>query len=125
MSLKPKTIVIEDNLFTKKLLVTSIVKYGYDVIGQFSSAEEAMSFLGANHVDIIVSDIRLAGQLDGVNAAVSLREVFTTPIVLYSASSSPNLINKINELEDIKLVSKMDDLNLLRDAMYEYVRPIA
>lgn len=58
---------------------------GYTVGGAAASGEDAIEKAGKLHPALILMDIRLAGRIDGVAAALRIRETSTVPIIFISA----------------------------------------
>lgn len=83
---KTKIIVIDDD---KNLLALfeQVLKEKYDVV-TYASPIEALSWLGKNHVDLVITDIRMP-QLDGLSLLKKLRKVLPSlPVIIHTAYTS-------------------------------------
>ena len=58
---------------------------GFDVIGVATTAEEAVEMADAGEPDLAIMDIRLAGDRDGVDAAIELFDRLGVPSIFASA----------------------------------------
>jgi DNA-binding NarL/FixJ family response regulator len=81
------TLLVEDNVRLQEALKIGLEATGdVQVIGAFTSGEEALEFcLGDPGVGVILMDVALAGDMNGIEAAVAIRREFPRlPVVFYS-----------------------------------------
>lgn len=69
---RPRILVVEDNYFVALSVETALLDAGYEVIGVVDSGEEALQSVADAAPDLVLMDIRLAGELDGIDTAVAL-----------------------------------------------------
>lgn len=82
-----KTILVEDNLRLQAALKTGLEATGaVDVVAAVARGEDAVTTCSASGpVDVILMDVALAGEMDGIAAAVAIRREYPRhPIVFYS-----------------------------------------
>jgi DNA-binding NarL/FixJ family response regulator len=82
-----KTLLVEDNLRLQAALKTGLEATGaVQVVGTVARGEDALEFcLTAEPVDVILMDVALAGEMDGISAAVAIRREYPRqPVVFYS-----------------------------------------
>ncbi|MBN1429151.1 MAG: response regulator transcription factor [Anaerolineae bacterium] len=80
-------LLVEDNLRLQEALAAGFIATGrVSIAGTCTSGEDALSFcLGGNPVDAILMDVALAGDMNGIEAAVAIRREFPRmPVVFYS-----------------------------------------
>src|SRR5262245_5575040 len=77
--------VVEDEQLIAKDIADTLTKLGYDVTGTVSSAEACVESAESRRPDLVLMDIHLQGELDGIEAARLLRERFDIPVVFLSA----------------------------------------
>jgi two-component system cell cycle sensor histidine kinase/response regulator CckA len=77
--------VVEDEQLIAKDIADTLTKLGYDVTGTVSSAEECVESAELRRPDLVLMDIHLQGDIDGIEAARLLRERFDIPVVFLSA----------------------------------------
>ena len=70
---KPKILIVEDQPILSRALQRVLSKLGYVVTGVVASGEEALSTVGGTVPDLVLMDIQLAGELDGVATAERLQ----------------------------------------------------
>lgn len=82
-----KILYVEDNAVNLSL-IARIAKMNQHDLVSFEEAEQALTWLGdsANNVDLILLDIQLAGEMDGITFAKTLRAKGEThPIIAITA----------------------------------------
>ena len=62
-------IIVEDEAVTAMFMEVKLRRIGYNVLKCISTGEEAIIFAAENKSDFILMDIRLAGKMDGIEAA--------------------------------------------------------
>jgi len=79
-----RILVVEDDFLIAMQTETALIDAGFDVVGTAASAEEAISLAREERPSLVVMDIRLAGERDGIDAAgqlfreLSIRCIFAT-----------------------------------------------
>ena len=82
-----QTLLVEDNLKLRHALQTGLENTGaVQVIHTCGSGEDALAFcLNRTAPDVILMDVRLDGEINGIQAAVEIRREFPRlPVVFYS-----------------------------------------
>jgi DNA-binding response OmpR family regulator len=82
-----RIMIVEDEIFTGKILQTSLIYWGYDVCEVVRSGEESVKRAAHENPDVILMDVNLAGQMDGIEAATQIRSVCNTPIIFLTSNS--------------------------------------
>jgi DNA-binding NarL/FixJ family response regulator len=82
-----RTLLVEDNVRLQKALHTGLEATGeVQVVGCCTTGEEALeSCLSDRPADVILMDVALAGEMNGIDSAVAIRREFPRlPVVFYS-----------------------------------------
>ena len=82
-----KILVVEDNGLVAVELTTVLESFGYDVIAQVRSGQAAIDAATEQEVDLVLMDIMLLGEMDGITAAEAIYNTNKTPIIFLSAYS--------------------------------------
>ena len=72
----------------------SLEAAGYEVVGMLTQGEEAMAKALELRPDLILMDIMLEGELDGVETASRIRDKYDVPIIFLTALSDSETINR-------------------------------
>jgi PAS domain S-box-containing protein len=78
-------LIVEDQKIVAADLESTLSSLGYVIAGAAASGEEAIAKAGSLHPDLVLMDIRLRGQMDGVEAAQTIIDRFDVPVVYLTA----------------------------------------
>lgn len=81
-------LVVEDDWLLCRDIVDKLQEAGWDVL-EASTAEDALEVLHrGQRVDVLITDIQLAGKLNGWDVAEGLRRVQAEAAVIYASGNS-------------------------------------
>jgi CheY-like chemotaxis protein len=89
-------LIVEDEGLVAMEIGMSLASLGHKVIGIFPSGSEALGFLKENTPDLILMDIRLKGDLNGIDTARIINDTNDVPIVYMTAYSDKDTIEVAN-----------------------------
>lgn len=79
---RPRQIlIVEDEVMIAMCLEMELTRAGYDVCQRVATGEEAVIVAQDKTPDIILMDIRLAGDIDGIEAAQQIQACTAIPII--------------------------------------------
>lgn len=87
-------LLVDDEIIILTQLSQGLTRLGYRVVGTASCAEEAMDKAQKLKPDIVLMDIHLPGQYDGITAAEKIRTDFGIPIIFITGYADDQLIQK-------------------------------
>ncbi len=76
-----KLLIVEDKFLVAKLLQRNLELVGYQVCELASTGQEAIEQAEQEQPDFVLMDIRLAGDMDGIEAAREIHKRFQIPII--------------------------------------------
>lgn len=124
-------LLVEDDRITSKLIQKYILDIGYSLAGAVSSGEEAVEIINRREPDLVLMDINLEGELDGIESAKSISSRVCLPFVYITSSSDNSTIDRAKESNAygyiIKPFNKRDlratiEMALLRHQMESKVK---
>lgn len=85
----PKVFIVEDERIVAEDLKTKLEQHGYEIVGISDSGRNALAPIKDTRPDVIIMDIRIRGDLDGVETAIIVESQGTSqiPIVFLTAFS--------------------------------------
>lgn len=123
---KPQVLVVEDEAIVAEDLRTLLEGLGYMVPAVVSSGEEALQKAAETHPDVVLMDIVLKGEMDGVEAADQIRARRNVPVVFLTAYSDPNTARRAIRTEPFGyLVKPFEERELyttIQLALYKHKR---
>lgn len=90
-----KILIVEDDSVSALLLQRALEKNNHVITGIADSGEKALDLLEETQADIVMMDISLAGELDGIKTTEIINEKYDIPVVYLSASSDAETLNKV------------------------------
>lgn len=87
-------LVVEDDVIIARAIQDTLADFGYSVPALVSSGEAAIERAGVAHPDLILMDIRLAGEMDGVEAAERIKSLYDIPVVYMTAYADEKLLSR-------------------------------
>lgn len=91
---KETILIVEDEAVTAMGLKKSLSDLGYSVIGIVPTGEQAVEIATGKKPDLIIMDIQLAGKMNGITAAASIRDKTRIPVIYLTAYSDDQFIEK-------------------------------
>jgi len=82
-------LLVEDEAITALALKRLVGRLGHEVCAVTATAEDAIRLAGEILPDIVLMDIRLAGEMDDITAARQIRERFGIGSIFMTANSDP------------------------------------
>jgi PAS domain S-box-containing protein len=101
-----RILVVEDEGIIAKDIQSTLNRSGYSVIAIASSGEEAIKKAMETHPDLVLMDIVLQGDMDGVAAAEKIRDRFDIPVVYLTAYSDDTTLQRAKITEPYGYILK-------------------
>jgi len=98
-SSKPRALIVEDEILIAEELKQRLSLLGFSVIAAVDSAEEGIAIATRECPDLVLLDIRLKGEKDGVQAAKEIRQQVNVPLVYLTAHSDRLTVDRVKETE--------------------------
>ncbi len=96
---KTRILIVEDETIVALDLQNSLKILGYEVVGHASSGEEAITKANATQPDLVLMDIILKGEMDGVQAADTIRAQLNIPIIFLTACADERTLQRAKVTE--------------------------
>jgi PAS domain S-box-containing protein len=123
---KANILIVEDDFVIAKVLAESLQELGYQVAGIVSTGEEAVERAAKSHPDLVLMDIRLRGEMDGIDAGEQISGDLHMPIVYLTAYSDERTVERAKITEPYGyLIKPFTDTELkttLEMAIYKHRR---
>lgn len=120
----PSIFIVEDEALIALELRDRMSMLGYHVTGVRARGEDALVDAAAATAELVLMDVNLAGQLDGIETAQRLRAQYGTGIIFLTAYSDQALLERARQAEPLGyLVKPFDERELhamLQTALYRH-----
>ncbi len=91
--------IVEDEWIIANDIKNSLVDFGYRIAAMAVTGEEAIDLVEKEQPDIILMDIILRGEMNGVQAAEKIREQHDIPIIYLTAYDNQFLVDKAKQTD--------------------------
>jgi len=96
---EPRALIVEDETLIAEELKERLSRLGFSIIAAVDTADEGIAIATREHPDLVLMDIRLKGEKDGVQAAREIREQVDVPIVYLTAHSDRLTVERVKATE--------------------------
>lgn len=121
---KTNILVVEDESIVSKDIQHSLHKLGYNVVGAASTGEKALELARSEHPDIVLMDIMLKGELNGIETAEIIKRELAVPVVFLTAYADESTLAKAKITEPygyiIKPFKEIDLHTSIEMAIYKH-----
>ena len=107
-----RILIVEDDAITALDLKYSLEDLGYEVIDTVDTGQDAIDVAAEKVPDVVLMDIKLKGDMEGIEAAEVISEL-RIPVIYLTANTDTDTFEKSNVKESYAFVSKPYDINKL------------
>lgn len=121
---KPKIMLVEDEIIVAMDIQQRLEMLGYEVVAHATTGQEALKYSNTESLDLILMDIKIRGNMDGIDTAVLIREQLDIPIIYLTAFSDEQTLMRARVTEAYGyLIKPFEDRELkssIEMALYKY-----
>jgi CheY-like chemotaxis protein len=103
---KTKILVVEDEALVAEEIKGRLTRLGYDIPGTASSGKEAIQKAADMKPDLVLMDIRLKGDMDGLKAAEKIHDRSHIPVIYLTAYSDEDTLRRAKITEPYGYILK-------------------
>ena len=111
-----RILVVEDEAITALDLKYSLEEIGYEVIDTVDTGQDAIDIAEEKRPDVVLMDIKLKGDMEGLEAAEVISQ-WNIPIIYLTANTDIKTFEQSNVKGVYGFVSKPYDLNKLNETL--------
>ncbi|MEL6786541.1 MAG: EAL domain-containing protein [Cyanobacteria bacterium J06607_15] len=97
ISSNPNILIVEDELLIAKNTAKKLEKFGYTVIGIMATGQAAIDFVQNKKPDLILMDIAIKGNIDGIETASQIKGMFDIPIIFLTAYANEKTLDRASK----------------------------
>lgn len=119
-----RILVVEDERVVASDIQATLTDLGFEVTGIVGTGEDALARAEADPPDLVLMDIRLGGELDGIEVARELNDRWGIRVIYLTAHSDENVVQRAKLTHPLGfLVKPFDERTLytvVETALYRY-----
>ncbi|MEO8148016.1 MAG: response regulator [Bacteroidia bacterium] len=123
---KTKILVVEDEVIVAKDIQRTLIKLGYDVPVTAQSAQSAFEKIDQVDPDLIFCDIKLKGEVDGIDIAKRLKEEYLIPVIFLTSYADKATLDRAKVTEPygyiLKPFNETDLQTTVEMALYKFAK---
>lgn len=112
-----RVLIVEDEAIVAMDLAAGLESEGYEVAGIADNAEDALQLFREEEVDILLMDISIIGERDGISVAGEMMEQRAIPLIYLTALTDAETISRAKHTRPSAFLTKPYTLTNVRIAM--------
>lgn len=114
---KINILIVEDESIVAMDLAAGLEHDGYHIAGIADSAEEARALFNQHKVDILLMDVNIIGDKDGIDTAIELLQHRTVPVIFLTAFTDPVTVSRVKDIQAAAFLTKPYNVTNVRIAI--------
>ncbi len=110
-------LIVEDEAILALQIKDELLEMGHSITGIYASGEKALEGIEAARPDLVLMDIKLKGEMDGIETADRIRKQYDIPIIYMTAHSEESTIERAKVTEPYGYLLKPVSVKELRIAV--------
>lgn len=106
MPSKLRLLIIEDDPTSAKLMQITLTRLGYEVAGVAVNGTEAIEMTRRTLPDLLLADINLPGQIDGIQTIELINKEYDIPVIYVTANTEDQTIQQAIKTNPIGYLAK-------------------
>ena len=116
---KKQVLIVEDDLILSLQLEMQIKLMGYEIAGKANNATDAIEMIKEKNPDLVLMDIILAGEMDGVDAISTIRDFSDVPVLYLTGNGDEQTRRRAHASRPVAYIVKPVDMLLLKKTINE------
>ena len=119
-----RILIVEDETIVALDMRCRLEGFGYQVCGLAVTGPVAIQLADEHRPDLVLMDIKLKGEMDGIEAAGHVREIFEVPIIFVTAFTDDEILKRVMASSSYGYIVKpYHERELSLNTNVEYWRP--
>ena len=99
-------LIVEDEIIIAADLKGRLENLGYNIVGISATGNDAIRKTGETHPDLVLMDIMLKGDMDGIDTAQKIRDLYDIPVIYLTAYFDDEILNRAKITEPFGYILK-------------------
>lgn len=105
-SQSPRILIVEDEPFIAENLQEMLSIFGYEETEVANSANQAIKAIKSSRPDLILLDVKIKGDQDGIELGSIIKEQYNVPFVYITSYSDKDTINRAKHTQPLGFIVK-------------------
>jgi DNA-binding LytR/AlgR family response regulator len=104
---KVRILIVEDEILIAQDIANRLIAINYEIVGIAASAERALQLIETNKdIDIILIDIILRGNVDGIELARTINEMYNIPFIFLTSHADSSMVERAKNVKPYAYILK-------------------
>lgn len=112
-----KILIVEDEFILQMMLEKMVQKMGHQVVTKAKSGATALDVIKNEKPDLILMDIKIIGEIDGIETIREVRTFSDVPVLYLSGNTDPDTRKRALETKPMDFIIKPFEYQDLKDAI--------
>jgi DNA-binding response OmpR family regulator len=112
-----RVLIVEDEAYVAVALAATLEELGAEAVASVRNGYAAIALAERHHPDVVLMDVTLDGDMDGIEAARIIRDQLQVPIIFITGMDNPVTELRIAEMGGAELLCKPADGDALGAAL--------
>jgi len=117
-------LIVEDNLILSLLYENYLKEAVFKTVGEIKSGAVAVELVKKYKPEVVIMDIFLQGEMDGVTAMEKIREFSEVPVIFITGNSDQGNMERANAISKSRFLTKPISENRLMAVVNEVLKPL-
>lgn len=122
MSEKKKVLIVEDDLILNLLYESYLERLGFETEGELVYGKTAIEYTKKRDPDLILMDISLEGEIDGIEAMLEIRKFSDVPVIYITGNSDPLHVERAKETDYLDYLTKPIEYDDLKKSIEQHFK---
>jgi PAS domain S-box-containing protein len=113
-----KVLIVEDDALISNFIQIKLEEMGYSVPSKARTGIQAIEMAQLHEPDLILMDVKLEGEMDGIQAVEEITRNLDIPVIFLTASSDEYTIKRLMKTEPHGFIIKPFDDRILSSAIH-------
>jgi PAS domain S-box-containing protein len=101
-----RILIVEDETIVALDVKNRLIEMGYEVAGLADRGDLALDLVSSTHCDLVLMDIRIKGDMDGIAVAEEIRKRWAIPVIYLTAFSEESTLQRAKVTEPYGYIIK-------------------
>ncbi|MCB0402531.1 MAG: response regulator [Flavobacteriales bacterium] len=101
-----KVLIVEDEVLVAEEIAADLEDYGFEITGIAISSEECLNAVAENKPQIILMDIQIRGDQDGIETAKHIQQNANIPVIYLTANTDTTTVSRALKTAPHAFISK-------------------
>jgi two-component system, response regulator PdtaR len=101
-----KIVLVEDEFIIAMVLEKQLQKFGYNLVAKVTNGKDAIEAVRQHEPDLVIMDIKIDGDMDGIDAMNAIRNFSQVPVIYMSGNSDSGTRDRAAETMPVDYMVK-------------------